>query len=111
MVRNLVVRRLSSLGYDVHSASGPTEAIAFAQQYHGRIAILITDVVMPVMNGRELFETLVATRPTLKVLFMSGYAGDALAELAGALDLSLSLIQKPFGMVELARRIRQILDK
>jgi two-component system, cell cycle sensor histidine kinase and response regulator CckA len=110
LVRELTVRHLSNCGYAVLSAPGPVQALALLRQYDGPIAILVTDVVMPVMNGRELYAKAVAERPNLKVLYMSGYPGDALAEHGGAPVLGLGFIQKPFGVVELTRQIRRILD-
>jgi len=71
--------------------------------------LLLTDIVMPGMNGRELAEQMVAMRPSLKVLFMSGYTEDA--SLRAAMWRSTSLLQKPFGVADLEREVRQTLDR
>jgi PAS domain S-box-containing protein len=110
LVRELTIRHLSACGYAVLSAPGPLEALTLMRQHDGTIAILVTDVVMPVMNGPELYAKVVAERPSLKVLYMSGYAGDTLAAHGGVADLGLCFIQKPFGVAELTRQIRRILD-
>lgn len=110
LVRHLVEQYLSSYGYEVLVATEPIEAIGLSRQHEGPIAILVTDVVMPGMNGRELHDRLIAERPNLEVIYMSGYAGDVLIDPAGAVDLSRRFLQKPFEMVELGRRIRSILD-
>jgi YesN/AraC family two-component response regulator len=79
------------------------------KEHQGDIHLLITDVVMPEMNGRELAEQLRAIRPNLKCLYMSGYTADAIAH-RGILDEGLNFIQKPFGSDELATKVRQVLD-
>ena len=72
--------------------------------------LLITDVVMPEMNGRELAEQLSAIRPNLKCLYMSGYTADVIAH-RGILNEGVDFIQKPFGSDELAAKVRQVLDR
>ena len=73
------------------------------------IQLLITDVVMPEMNGRELTEKLSAIRPNLKCLYMSGYTADVIAH-RGIVDEGVNFIQKPFGCDDFASRVRQVLD-
>jgi two-component system cell cycle sensor histidine kinase/response regulator CckA len=109
-VREVTCRRLEAYGYRVLSAAGPSEAISLAGAYRDHIAILLTDIVMPGMDGRELHARLYAERPGLGVLYMSGYTGDVLAGRGGALDEGVRLIHKPFGIAELTHQIRAILD-
>jgi PAS domain S-box-containing protein len=106
-VRSLVRLILERQGYRILEASGPTDAIAHSEQFPGHIQLLLTDVIMPRMNGRELFEELRARRPDMRVLYMSGYTEKAFAADAGP---GASLIHKPFEPQALAIRIREILD-
>ena len=108
-ILNLSKMILENLGYTVLAAQTPVDAIHLAEDHHGDIHLLITDVVMPEMNGRELAEQLSAIRPNLKCLYMSGYTADVIAH-RGILDEGLNFIQKPFGSDELAARVRQVLD-
>ncbi len=101
---------LENLGYTVIAASAPEQAIHLVENHPGDIHLLITDVVMPGMNGRELAERLGAIRPNLKRLYMSGYTADLIAH-RGILDERVNFIQKPFGSDELAARVRQVLDQ
>ncbi len=100
---------LEELGYKVLAAHTPVYALHLVEEHPGEIHLLITDVVMPEMNGRELAELLKAVRPDLKCLFMSGYTADAIAH-RGILEEGLNFIQKPFGSDDLAERVRQVLD-
>jgi PAS domain S-box-containing protein len=100
---------LENLGYTVLAARTPVDAISLAEEHPGDIRLLITDVVMPEMHGRELAEKLSAIRPDLKCLYMSGYTADVIAH-RGILDEGLNFIQKPFGSDDLAVRVRQVLD-
>ncbi len=100
---------LENLGYTVLAAPTPVDAMRLAEEHPGDIHLLITDVVMPEMNGRELAEQLCAIRPNLKCLYMSGYSRDLIAH-RGILDEGLNFIQKPFGSDDLAVRVRQVLD-
>ncbi len=97
---------LEQLGYRVIGASGPVEAMEKADGYDGRIDVLLTDVVMPELNGRQLSERLLAHRPQLKVIFMSGYTADIIAE-HGVLDEGVHYLQKPFRIDELANALRK----
>jgi two-component system cell cycle sensor histidine kinase/response regulator CckA len=101
---------LERCGYKVLSARTPTEAIAFAKQYKGGIDLLITDVVMPEMNGKQLVERICAIRSDLKVLYMSGYTADAIS-CRGILDQGVNFIQKPFSVRGLASNIREVLNQ
>jgi PAS domain S-box-containing protein len=100
---------LETLGYKVLAANGPDEALRLASEYEGEIDLLITDVVMPGMNGRELAERINAIRPKVKRLFMSGYTADVIAH-RGVLDEGVRFIPKPFSQKELAAKIRQALE-
>ncbi|SPF46972.1 PAS/PAC sensor hybrid histidine kinase (modular protein) [Syntrophobacter sp. SbD1] len=108
-ILNLSTLILEELGYTVIAAQTPVQAIHLAREHPGYIHLLITDVVMPEMNGRELAEKLSTIRPNLKCLYMSGYTADVIAH-SGILDEGLNFIQKPFGSFDLAARVRQVLD-
>jgi len=108
-VLNLATRVLVAQGYRVLSAGSPGEALSRADAYEGVIALLVTDVIMPEMNGRDLSELLAARRPSLKTLFMSGYTAD-LIPLQGVLTDGRRFIQKPFSINELVLMVRGILD-
>lgn len=99
---------LERLGYRVLSAENPNEAIRLAESYSGAIHLLITDVVMPVMNGRELEERIRLIKPDLRCLFMSGYTADVIAR-RGVLNEGVHFIQKPFSVGALARKVREVL--
>ena len=100
---------LEHLGYTVLAAQTPVHAIHLVQEHRGELHLLITDVVMPEMNGRALAERIGAFRPNLKCLYMSGYTADVIAH-RGILDEGVNFIQKPFGSDDLAARVRQVLD-
>jgi PAS domain S-box-containing protein len=101
---------LEKLGYQVIPAGTPGEAIHLAQEYVGEIHLLITDVIMPEMNGRDLARTILSLYPNLKRLFMSGYTADVIAH-QGVLDGSVKFIQKPFTRETLGAKVRESLDK
>ena len=82
----------------------------WCEQHSGEIHLLLTDVVMPDMNGRQLAERATALRPKLKVLFMSGYSGDAIVH-HGLLGSGTDFVAKPFNAVELQHKVREVLDK
>ncbi|MHB1015281.1 MAG: PAS domain-containing protein [Desulfurivibrionaceae bacterium] len=99
---------LQRLGYTVLPANTPMAALELAREHAGEIHLLITDVVMPEMNGRDLAQRLSALRPAMQYLFMSGYTADVIAH-HGVLDTGIHFIQKPFCMDDLARTIRETL--
>jgi PAS domain S-box-containing protein len=101
---------LVQLGYAVVPARGPQEALVYAESYQGAFQLLLTDVVMPDMNGRELSERITALRPGLPVLFMSGYTADIL-DPHGVLDQGVNFIQKPASLVELAKGVDLVLSR
>jgi two-component system, cell cycle sensor histidine kinase and response regulator CckA len=106
---NLVNRMLENFGYNVVAASSPAEAIRLAAEQTGGIDLLLTDVVMPGMNGRDLAKKISAVRPEIKCLFMSGYMGGVIAEL-GILETDTHFIQKPFSVQTLAAKLREALE-
>jgi PAS domain S-box-containing protein len=105
----LAKRLLESLNYKVLDATGPKEALRLAENHAGKIRLLLTDVVMPEMNGRELADRLSAEYPDIKHLFMSGYTADVIAS-QGVLEKGTHFIQKPLSIHELAAKLRQILE-
>jgi PAS domain S-box-containing protein len=98
---------LERMGYTVLSASRPGEAIRLAEAHSSEIHLLMTDVVMPEMNGRDLAKNLLSLYPNLKRLFMSGYTANVIAH-HGVLDPGVNFIQKPFSMQDLAAKLRDI---
>jgi two-component system cell cycle sensor histidine kinase/response regulator CckA len=100
---------LERFGYTVLTAGTPSEAIQLFQTHEGRVHLLVTDVVMPEMNGRELAARLRESRPELKALFVSGYSASALAP-RGVLDEGVHFLQKPFSLEDLASSVREALD-
>ena len=108
-VRELVLAVLQSRGYKVLCAEDAAEAIRLEEQHPARIHLLITDVVMPGMSGRELAEHLAALRPEMKVLFMSGYTDDAVLR-HGVVAPGSGFLQKPFALEDMLQRVRTLLD-
>jgi len=108
-VRRVTVRMLQHYGYRVLEAGGGEEALALARSYPGVIDLLITDVVMPGLGGRELADRLLIIRPGLAVLFVSGYTENAIVH-HGVLERGVAFLQKPFTPTTLQARLRQILD-
>ncbi len=101
---------LEKLGYAVIPAATPGEAIGLAREHQGGIDLLMTDVVMPEMNGRDLARNLLAIYPDIKRLFVSGYTADIIAH-QGVIDEGVQFIQKPFSMQDLAAKIREVLQE
>jgi nitrogen-specific signal transduction histidine kinase len=109
-ILNLAASILTTQGYSVLPAATPTEAIRLAQDHSGTISLLITDVIMPEMNGKELANSLKSLYPHIRCLFMSGYTADAIAQ-HGVLEEGVNFIQKPFSLPALAAKVRDVLDK
>jgi CheY-like chemotaxis protein len=107
-VRRVAHRFLQKQGYTVLEADHPQVALEICQQSRGQIDLLITDVIMPTMNGRELAEQLVSAYPRLKVLYISGYTDDVLSE-QGMLATEMMLLEKPFSSEALAQKVREAL--
>jgi len=100
---------LNGLGYMVLTSDTPEGALKMAEKYSGEIELLITDVIMPEMNGLELAERLKALYPNLKRIFMSGYTADVIAR-HGVLDGKVNFIQKPFSKRDFSKMVRKVLD-
>lgn len=108
-LRKLAKSLLEGHGFEVLAAQNGEEALGLAKQHPGRIHLLLTDVVMPGINGRVLAERLLVTRPDTKILYMSGYTDSFIAG-HGVLDQSRNLLYKPFSEEKLIERVRSILD-
>ena len=108
IVRGPITLVLEDLGYEVVPACDPEQALELAAAA-GAIDLLVTDVVMPGMNGRQLAELLLAERPELKVLYMSGYTDDAVIA-RGVIDREMAFLQKPFGADDLAQKVSELLE-
>lgn len=109
VVREMAMEILQECGYKVLQAEDGVEALRLARQYTGEIHLMLTDVVMPKMSGRELADQITHLRPHLKVLYMSGYTDDAIVH-HGVLDEGTAFLAKPFSMDALARKVREMLD-
>lgn len=109
-VRRVLVRTLEKYGYRVLEAENGLQALQKAWGYAEPIQLLLTDTVMPKMNGKELADELKKTRPNIKVVFISGYPKEILSQ-QGVLDTGIHLIQKPFDLEDLARQVRKVLDE
>ena len=108
-VRSLLREHLETLGYSVLEARGGAEALIIAAWHAGQIHLLVTDLVMPQMNGREVADRLAMERPELKVLYVSGHTDHRLVS-QGERSFATALLRKPFAGQELARRVRALLD-
>ncbi len=109
-VRSLATHILRHQGYWVLEATNGEEALRVAQERLEEIHLLLTDVVMPRMGGKELADRLKTLRPNLKVLFISGFPDEAIAY-HGILDSGVVLLQKPFSPAALAQKVREVLDR
>ncbi|MCF8090355.1 MAG: response regulator, partial [Desulfotignum sp.] len=105
MTRMMLERK----GYTVLYAASPSEAVKKAKNHSGAIDLLMTDVVMPEMNGRDLSEKITDHYPGIRLLFMSGYTANVIAH-HGILEKGVAFMQKPFSMAELAEKLRDVLD-
>jgi two-component system cell cycle sensor histidine kinase/response regulator CckA len=99
---------LANLGYRVTAAAEPAEALQLLGD-DVQIDLLVTDMVMPTMNGRQLAAKLRAARPELRVVYISGYTDDAVIA-SGAIDIRATYLPKPFEVEQLAQKIRELLD-
>ena len=108
-VRALTRLVLREWGYQVLEASSGEEGLRVAQQHAGPIHLLVSDVVMPHMGGRQLADRLSALRPEMRVLYLSGYTDDAVVR-HGILEAEVNFLQKPFSPIILARKVREVLD-
>jgi two-component system, cell cycle sensor histidine kinase and response regulator CckA len=108
-VRELATRILSAKGYSVVAAKSTREAEDFSEKYTGQIHLLLTDIIMPGTSGRELARRITERHPKTRVLYMSGYTDNVLAQ-GGVLEAGLSFLQKPFTPGALAQKVRDVLD-
>ena len=108
-MRSLTTSVLQGLGYTVLAAAGGDEALEAARHHRGRIDLLVTDVVMPGMGGRELAEWMAERHPSAKVLYVSGYTDDAVLR-RGVVQEEAAFLQKPFTVADLADKVREVLD-
>jgi PAS domain S-box-containing protein len=109
-ILNMTAKMLERQGYTVLTASKPSEAMLLADEHTGKIHLLITDVVMPEMNGRDLAQNLLSLYPNIKSLFMSGYTANVIAH-HGVLDEGVHFIQKPFSKQDLGAKVREVLGE
>jgi len=110
VVRRLAVRVLRRQGYSVLEAENGTAALRVCEEQRGVVDLLLTDVVMPGLNGKELFDALRSTNPALQVLYMSGHSEDIITH-HGVPEPGLTLIQKPFTVKTLSERVRRVLKR
>ena len=108
-VRELIVKFLTKYNYNVLEAGDVETAIKSACNHSNNIHLLITDVVMPVMSGRDLSDNILQNNPDLKVLFVSGYTDDVIMH-HNILDENVNFLAKPFGPEDLIRKVREVLD-
>jgi two-component system, cell cycle sensor histidine kinase and response regulator CckA len=106
---NLTKKMLEEEGYIVLAAGTPSEAIQIAHEHVGDIHLLVTDVIMPEMNGRELTKSLTSFYPNIRCLYMSGYTADIIAN-HGILDEGIHFIRKPFSIDDMTVKIRQAMN-
>jgi len=109
-VRGFVQSLLKLNGYHVLEAADGIEALRICRQHPGEIQLLVTDVVMPGMSGRELAEQLAVEQPSIKVLYMSGYTDDTVVH-AGVAQAGMAFLQKPFSPTTFTHKVREVLDK
>ena len=109
-VRNLARTILEGLGYTVLAASDGEEGLQLLETCTSEPHLLLTDVVMPNMDGRRLFELVLARIPGTRVLYMSGYTNNVIAH-RGVLDFGVHFIQKPFSVQALALKVREVLEE
>jgi two-component system cell cycle sensor histidine kinase/response regulator CckA len=109
-LREVVRRTLHAAGYTVLTAACGEDALRTCEQHAGALHLLLVDVVMPRMSGKALADELTGERPTLKVLYMSGYTNDAIVH-RGVLDAGTNFLGKPFTTADLTRKVRRVLDE
>jgi len=109
-VRRAAERILQVAGYHVLTAASGDEALGIAERHAGEIRLLLTDVVMPGMSGPEVAERLRQSRPSLEILFTSGYTDNAIVH-HGVLDAGTHFLTKPFSVTDLTLKVRAVLDE
>jgi len=110
LVRGLAQEILKSRGYSILVAERPDAALEICRQHAGPIDLVLTDVIMPGMNGRDMADEILAMRPEVGVLFMSGYT-NTVAMRNGSSGKLTSFLQKPFSPTVLGRKVREMLDQ
>jgi DNA-binding NtrC family response regulator len=108
-VREASRQFLTQSGYNVLEATDGEDGLRASREHHGRIHLMVTDVVMPRLGGPRLAERLLEERPDMKVLFVSGYAEKTVLR-HGKIDVATQFLQKPFSLKTLARKIREVLE-
>lgn len=108
-ILSMTTRMLKQLGYTVLGAAQPSEAIRMAEQYSAEINLLISDVILQEMNGRDLAKHLLSVYPNLRCMFISGYTADVIAH-HGVLNKGVHFLEKPFSLKALADKVREVLD-
>jgi len=109
-ILDVIATTLRTQGYTVLTAVTPHEALHLIQDYTGKLDLLVTDMIMPKMNGRDLAHNLLSSYPHLKVVYMSGYTANVIAQ-QGTLDEQVCFIQKPFSIREISLKVREALDR
>lgn len=109
-ILEMIIMMLKRQGYTVVAADTPDEAIRLAREHSGSIDLLMTDVVMPEMNGRKLAQNILSVYPDMKRLFMSGYTANVIVH-HDVLDPGVHFIQKPFTMKDLGGKLREALGR
>ena len=109
-ILDVIATTLRTQGYTVLTAATPHEALHLIQDYTGKLDLLVTDMIMPKMNGRDLAHNLLSSYPHLKVVYMSGYTANVIAQ-QGTLDEQVCFIQKPFSIREISLKVREALDR
>lgn len=110
VVRDMAQKFLERYGYNVFRAASPREAMRISLEYQDEIHLLLTDMVMPGMNGKDLAALIKSERPETKVVYMSGYTNSTISH-QGVLDKGVEFIEKPFSLAQLARQIRRVLNE
>jgi two-component system cell cycle sensor histidine kinase/response regulator CckA len=110
LVRQLTSEALEALGNTVLEAGRPTEARKISEQYQGAVDLLLTDVVLPQMDGKRLFDSLSPLFPEMRVLYVSGHTENVIVH-HGVLEAGVQFLQKPFTVDSLARKVREALDE
>ena len=109
-ILRMTTKMLEHLGYKVVATSSPQEALRISQSYSMKIDMVMTDVIMPELSGRDLVEKMQKQHPDLKYLFMSGYTDSVIAR-HGVLDEGIHFINKPFSIQGLSAKVREVLGE
>jgi DNA-binding NtrC family response regulator len=107
-IRTMTTMMLEEMGYSVYPAGTPQEAISFCEDTGIALDVILSDVIMPGMSGKEMMERIELIRPGIKVLYMSGYSSDIISQ-RGVLEADMHFIQKPFDMKALNAKINDVL--